>query len=166
MAAKDSRERTAERRKREREMGMERPDISLHETTLKMLIELVEASGYDVESGEKSRGINGVLTQIIYEVYRRRDTVNLSKRDQQGFILARKLLTLKAKRFKLKKAVEYVRAEKASDYLETEGPEWSRETVIQLIDLYKSDFCPKPSPSKKKTGKSRRKGDSNKEKSA
>ena len=167
MAEKDSTNRTKERREREKEMGMERLDISLHKTTLKMLIKLVKDAGYDVNSREKSRGINGVLTQLIYEVYSRRDKVNLNRRDQQGFILAQKLKTLKKsgleKGISLKKATRSVESESPTDYLDTEDAEWRQDTLLQLIKKYQFVFAPKQLPSKKKVGKSHGEGDSDRE---
>ena len=54
MAPKKPADRTKKRRTREKEMGMERLDISLHRTTMKMLMELVKDAGYELDSREKS----------------------------------------------------------------------------------------------------------------
>jgi hypothetical protein len=140
MASKKAANRTTERRKREKQMGMERLDISLHQTTMDMLTELVEAAGYKLNSREKSRGITGVLTQIIFEVHRRLDKVNLNRQEQQGFILAQKVRTLKDQAIGPKKVTKYVQTDKPSDYLDTVDAEWSRETLIELIQQYSNVF--------------------------
>ena len=160
MVPKESTTRTKERRQREKEMGMERLDVSLHKATLRMLLELVKAAGYKVKSREKSRGINGVLAQLICEGYLRKDTEDWNKTEQQGFILARKLQTLRNKKFEANAAGKYVEAEKPSDYLDTEDAEWSEETLLQLLKEYRYAFAPKRRSTKKKVGKSHGKGDS------
>ena len=96
MANDSSENRVEKHRNREKKMGMQRLDVSLHSTTYDMLLELVEKAGYDVDKKEKGKGVNGVLTQLIYEIYHRTAKVQLDRKRQQGFLLAQKLKMLKA----------------------------------------------------------------------
>ena len=141
---KSANERLKKWRGREKETGMQRLDVSLHSTTYDMLIELVKRSGYDVDKKEKGKGVNGVLTQLIYEIYHRTDKVQLDRKRQQGFLLAQKLKMLKADGVIPRAAKKYIEKEKPSDYLDTEDSEWSIQTLNQLIEEYADEFGPKP----------------------
>lgn len=139
-ASKASKERSTTYRQRQVEMGMKRLEVGLHETTYTMLMELVQDAGYKVEKGGKGRGINGVLTQIIYEVYVRQDKVTLDKTDQQGFILAQKVSTLRASNLEPENVVKYIEKEEPSSYLGKEETEWNKRTLLKLIKDYKGKF--------------------------
>ena len=66
--------------------------------------------------------------------------MTLSRQEQQGFILAQKLRTLKDASMGRAKATEYIAEQKPSDYLDTEDTKWNKQSIRQLIDKYGDVF--------------------------
>ena len=82
-------ERSRRYKLRRKKGGMHRKEINFDDITYKMLLELVERSGYDIETGELSKGIRGVLLQLIATAYRKRDKIKWDSAKQQNTLLAR-----------------------------------------------------------------------------
>lgn len=136
MPTKQSDHRIKKYRERQQNMGVIRLDMRISQTTFNMLIEMVKKTGYDIDKGEQSKGVEGVLTQIVYEVFCRMDEIELDRKKQQGFILAQKLRNLRKGKFSAKAAKDHIKKEDPSYYLGKQYTEWDSKSLSKLINRY------------------------------
>ena len=126
--------------------------MELHHTTIEMLDELLTAAGYENKQGEKGKGRAGVLSQLIYEAYQKRDELQLDRKKQQGFLLAQMLQELQGSGKKIKEAKEYGKNDAPpSYYLKTESESWTKELMLELVKQYRYLYAPETIPPNPRT---------------
>lgn len=118
--------------------GIKSIDILIDMNTYGMLKALIDESGYQLENGEKTEGISGVITQLItHHIANEEDQKTLSRMKQRNLMLRSQVKYLidemaysdeeVADLFKSKRGVRYTAKHNAKNN------EWSANAIVRLV---------------------------------